>query len=133
MPHVTELERLAGSLLCVGIPGPSLDDHLLERLNRIGPGAVVLFGRNIVSLEGARQLVAALCAALDDGAPPSICVDQEGGRVARVGMPTPMPSAMTLGASGDPALAQRAGAALGAALRAIGANVELRARARLAL
>ncbi|MBC5799271.1 MAG: beta-N-acetylhexosaminidase [Candidatus Eremiobacteraeota bacterium] len=121
---MSELERLAGSVLCTGAPLPDSDDAAFERLQRLGPGAVVLFARDVASVETTRSLVQRLRAALEHDAPLSICVDQEGGRVARIGTPHPMPSMMTLGAAGDPVLAQRAGAAIAATVGSIGANVD---------
>lgn len=130
-----ELERLAGSLLCVGVPAEARvapmvgaspaagEREFFERLHLLGPGGIVLFARNVASIDIARALVDALCAALGDSEPPSICIDQEGGRVARIALEMPMPSAMTVGASGDAELAERTGAALAATVRAVGANV----------
>jgi len=120
---MSELERLAGSVLCTGVPAPS-DDAALERLRQLGPGGVVLFARDVISVGAARSLVEKLRDALEDDVPLSVCVDQEGGRVARIETASPMPSAMTLGAAGDAKLAERAGAALGATVRSIGANVD---------
>jgi len=121
---MSELERLAGSVLCTGVPAPGSDDAAFERLQRLGPGAVVLFARDVPSIEMARSLVDKLRAGLELDAPLSICVDQEGGRVARIGTPSPMPSMMMLGATDDATLAERAGAALGATVRSVGANVD---------
>jgi beta-N-acetylhexosaminidase len=118
------LGRLAGGLLCVGIPGPHVEPELAERLRALAPGGVVLFARNVTTPEATRALTRQLAAVLGDTLPPSLCVDQEGGRVARVPREVPLPSMLALGAANDAALAERAGAALASTLRAVGANVD---------
>ncbi len=118
-----DLERLAGRVLCVGLPGPEADGALLARLRRLGPGAIVLFARNVESVAGARALVGVLRAALASDGSIAVCVDQEGGRVARIPLESPMPAMLALGATDDPALAERVGRALAATLRAIDADV----------
>jgi len=64
-------------------------------------------------------------AALSRDWPLWISVDQEGGRVARLPRPfTEWPPMMTLGRSGDPALAEAFAGALAAELRAVGINLD---------
>ena len=121
---MSELERLAGSLLCIGFPGARADDALLERLRALGPGGVVLFSRNVTSIDATRELVDALQAALAGDSPLSVGIDQEGGRVARIVVDPPFPAAMALGAAEDVALAERAGRALALTVEGVGANVK---------
>ncbi len=118
-----DVARLAGETLCVGVPGHAIDEATRDELSALAPGAFVLFARNISSLAGTRELVAALLAAAGGDEPALVCVDQEGGRVARVRFHEALPSMMALGATGDAALAERTGGRLAADLRAIGANV----------
>lgn len=121
---MSDVARLAGETLCVGIPGDSLDEATCRAIAEIGPGAFVLFARNISSLARTRALVTSLHAGSSDASPPLVCIDQEGGRVARLRFAaTAMPAMMALGATGDTTLARRAGSQLGADLRAIGATV----------
>jgi beta-N-acetylhexosaminidase len=101
-----------------------LDGAEREALERLAPGAIVLFARNVSSLEATRTLVADARAACGGAHPALVCVDQEGGRVARLRFGRPLPSMSTLGATGDAMLAQRAGAALAFELRRIGATVD---------
>jgi len=117
------LAAAAGGTLCVGIPGATLDAGTAATLRELVPGAIVLFARNLASVESGRSLVAALRATL---APANvlICVDQEGGRVARIPLEVPMPSAEAVGAAADPALAERVGLALAATVRSIDADVD---------
>ena len=120
-----ELEALAGSLLCVGLPGPALAETERAALATLRPSAVVLFARNVSTLESTRTLVADARAAIGGDVPALVCVDQEGGRVRRLPFARDaMPSMLALGASGDADLARRAGVRLAAELRAVGANVD---------
>ena len=122
------LERLAGSLFWVGFagtaPGTVAD---IERLRALGPGGLILFARNVTAPETTAALVESLRVALTnaDGDAPQIAIDQEGGRVARLqrGFAT-FPSALALGASGDPVLAERFGLALATEIRRAGAAVD---------
>ncbi len=95
-------------------------------------GGVVLFRKNVDSPAQVAALTAALqaIALAARGAPLWIAIDHEGGLVTRfpagsaaaVAGPrtTPLPSAMAMGATGDPALARQAGAVAGRELRAMG-------------
>jgi beta-N-acetylhexosaminidase len=121
---VSELARLAGSVIVTGLPADSGSLETLAAVRALGPGGVVLFERNVTSVAGTRQLVEAVREAIGGAAPALVCVDQEGGRVARLRFREPgIPAAMALGAANDEALAERAGAALASDLSAIGANL----------
>jgi beta-N-acetylhexosaminidase len=122
---MSELERLAGSTIVTGVPGPDASPETLAALNDLGPGGVVLFDRNVSTVEGTRALVRALRDAAGGTAPALVCVDQEGGRVARLRFRDPgMPSMLTVGAARDLALAERAGAALAYDVANVGGNVD---------
>ncbi|MDQ7840445.1 MAG: beta-N-acetylhexosaminidase [bacterium] len=135
-----DARRAAGRLCLVDFPGTA-PSSALERLiaDRHILG-VVLFRKNITSPVQVAQLTDALLAiAQDAGAPPPwVTIDHEGGAVTRFpprsGDPqlhattlpprvTPLPSAMALGAAGDPALAQAAGRIAGRELRAMGIHL----------
>jgi len=121
---VADLEALAGSVLCVGLPDATLSAETQAELAALGPGAIVLFARNVSTLGATRTLVARARDAIGGTAPALACVDQEGGRVVRLRFADePMPSMLALGATRDVALAERAGVRLANDLRAIGANV----------
>ncbi|CAI7776655.1 unnamed protein product [Closterium sp. NIES-54] len=90
-----------------------------------GAGGVILFSRNF---SDPRQL-ASLCADLKRAAFPRrllIMVDQEGGRVTRLGPPfTCIPAARTIGCSRNPILARAAGRVLGRELRSVHIDIDL--------
>ena len=117
-----ERERLAGSVLMVGFPGRTLSPLVRDWLGEDALGGVILFKRNLGALAEVTTLGRAIAAA---AARTLVAIDQEGGRVARLGAPVvKLPPARRFGAIDDPALTERAGALLGAQLRALGINVD---------
>ncbi|MBD5657145.1 MAG: glycoside hydrolase family 3 protein, partial [Candidatus Eremiobacteraeota bacterium] len=124
MACVPELVRLAGSLICAGFPGSDVDDAVLAEIEALGPGGLLLFARNVSDVERTRTLVSAVVAAAGGEIPALVCVDQEGGRVARLRFGGELPSQLTLGAANEVVLAERAGARLADELRAVGATVD---------
>jgi beta-N-acetylhexosaminidase len=118
-----ELTALAGGVLAVGFHGDDVSIAPLDQLRAVSPGAVVLFGRNVGTTSEVRELVAALRAIGD--VPPLVAIDQEGGTVARIrdGVAS-LPSAMAIGATGDPQLAHDLGVLLGRDLARLGISVD---------
>lgn len=120
-PAMSDLDRLAAGLFCVGFSGTS-PSREMEELQRRGVAGAILFSRNVESPEQ----FASLCSALKVGAkrPFLTSVDQEGGRVMRLRSPfTDIPPMRALGKAADPGLAREIGAILGRELRAV--NVDL--------
>jgi len=81
---------------------------------------------NVRSVGQVRELTATLQAAVTRLGLPSlvIAVDHETGQLHALGDDaTPFAGAMAVGATGDPALAERVGAAIGTEMRAVGANL----------
>ncbi len=85
--ELSELDTKIGQLFMAGMPGPSLDPHTEELIKSYGLGGIILFSRNIES----PFQVAELCLTLQrmamesQGRPLFLAVDQEGGRVSRLG------------------------------------------------
>ncbi len=118
------LERLAGAVLCVGVPAAP-DAAALDALARLGPGGIILFDRNVSTPARTRAGLETIAAACGGALPPLFAVDQEGGRVARLREgAAALPAMMALGACGDAALAEEAGRALAADVRRFGANLD---------
>jgi beta-N-acetylhexosaminidase len=113
---MSEVARLA----LVTLPNPALDIETVRHLRAHRPGGVVLFKQHLPDLETARRLVSDLKDLLGDDV--LLAVDQEGGNVWRTPFLPSAPSAGNLGSSNDPGLARRVGAAVGAGMRAFGAN-----------
>lgn len=78
--------------LVIGLSGPELTPEEVFFLRRVQPVGVILFSRNIVTLRQVGELIHALRATADP--PPTLWIDQEGGRVQRLRAPfTRFPSA----------------------------------------
>jgi len=113
-----------GELFMLGFAGEDL--AFLEAWAREeGLGGVILFARNL----GAPEAIAALTERLrrlTPDTPPLIAVDQEGGRVARLGDPfTAWPPARVLGLTGSEDLAFQVGQAIGIELASAGFTMDM--------
>jgi len=114
-----------GGMLIIGFDGAALQAAPVELI--AGLGGAILFQRNLIDPLQSRALIDGLQLSRQAGTPPLlIAVDQEGGTVSRLGVfGTPTPSAMALGASGDPDLTESIYALAGAELAALGINLDL--------
>jgi len=114
----------SGALVWAGFDGPAVPGPLLDGIERGRIGGLLLFAYrgNIRSREQVRGMLReAVDAARRGGLPPvPVGVDQEGGSVVRIGYGAVFPSAMAIGATGDPSYAERAARAVGLGLRADG-------------
>lgn len=91
-------------------------------------GGVILFSENIDTVEQTTGLIADLQAA--SPIPLFVAVDEEGGKVSRVGAnpkmgATQFPPMAQVGAAGDPSLARDVGRVIAAELRALGFNMDM--------
>jgi len=120
----SEIRRAAGRAIVCGFEGTAVDAELREVLREVQPAGLIFFARNVESPEQLRELSRELKALRPDD-PLLLSVDQEGGRVARIKAPaTEWPTLRELGASDDPELALRLGAALAREVRALGIDVD---------
>jgi beta-N-acetylhexosaminidase len=119
---MTDLRALAAGVLCVGFEGTRIQPEFEAQLRQTPFAGLILFARNIESLAQTRALTDSIREILPD---PIIAIDQEGGRVARLrdGVEE-LPAMLALAATGDSALAERAGAQLAFDLRRAGVNVD---------
>ncbi|HEX3388882.1 MAG TPA: glycoside hydrolase family 3 N-terminal domain-containing protein, partial [Streptosporangiaceae bacterium] len=126
--HAMTLPEKIGQLLVPTVPGLTAGDGGASLVRRYHLGGVIYFGQNI---SHAGQ-IAALSAGLQEAArsqPPRlpllIGTDQEGGIVSRLaGVTTVFPGQMAAGATRDPALIRAQDQATGAAMRALGINLD---------
>lgn len=112
-------------ILGIGITGKTLTDLERQIIRETSPYAVVLFGRNIESVEQLRELVRE-CKAIAK-VPPLMMIDEEGGRVDRLRHLIPgLPSAESF-AEGDRGeeMSAWAGKVIGMALRFFDIEVDL--------
>jgi beta-N-acetylhexosaminidase len=112
--------QLAGQLIMVRLFGTELDAGTAAFLRENRVRGACLFRQNMADAAQLRRFTSDLRAAMGDEA--LIALDQEGGAVVRsTWVPAP-PSAMSLGAAGDPDLAREVGAAVARAVRSLGFN-----------
>lgn len=119
------IAEAAGQVLVAGFPDSTAPPSLLEAAGRGELGGVILFKRNLGTMPEVASLLGQLGAAAPPHRPLLTAVDQEGGRVARLGAPVlRLPAMRVLGDLDDPALTQRAARVLGGQLAALGFNCD---------
>lgn len=123
------LEEKVGQIIHIGMQGKRLNPLVQREIKQYRVGGVILFAANF----GNAKDIEKLCDDLQEksleatGIPLFISTDQEGGRVVRVAEDgtVQFPSAMALGQTGNPELAEDAGLVTGYELRKIGINLVL--------
>lgn len=120
-----ELRRHIGQLLLAGFDGFAVPSDLKWLVRQFDLGGVVLSNRNVDRPEQVADLVREIEACAQE-LPLWVAVDQEGGRVLRLGPPfTQWPPMATLGRSGSEQLAERFARALATELAAVGVSFDL--------
>jgi beta-N-acetylhexosaminidase len=119
------LAKVCGQILIGGFYGTELPASYANALHRGERGGAVLFKRNLTDDLGT---VLRLNAGLRDAGgelPPLVAIDQEGGRVARLGAPVlALPPMRAFGRAGNVDLVRRAARALGSQLAALGFTMD---------
>jgi beta-N-acetylhexosaminidase len=113
---------VCGHLVVVGLAGLDLEERERAALASGARAGVVLFKRNVApGLENVTRLVSSVALAAPEDSPPLVAVDQEGGRVARLGAPAmKLPPMRRLADVGDAGLLRRVAEAHARELRALG-------------
>lgn len=110
-----------GAALVLGLPGPRLDSSNERILERVRPAGMILFARNIESVDQVRELTARLRELLPDVV---VFVDAEGGTVDRLrALVGPAPGGDLL-ARRPVGTAERAGRWIGQSLRTVDLDVD---------
>jgi beta-N-acetylhexosaminidase len=120
------LAQLIGQKLVVRMDGLTPSADLLGRIRRGEVGGILLFGSNITTPTALVALTTKLRAAAAAGGQPRllIAVDQEGGSVKRIPWAPPTLSPPQMGTIARASVALVQGADTGAALRALGIDVD---------
>ncbi|MDP3092752.1 MAG: beta-N-acetylhexosaminidase [Nitrospira sp.] len=114
-----------GQLFMVGFEGTSVTPDLAAFIKEYKPGGVILFSRNLESIEQIVELTNAL-QACSPHSPLLISIDQEGGRVSRLPKTfTIFPPCEVLGRCNSSELAYAAAATIAKELRAVGINMNM--------
>ncbi|HVS30032.1 MAG TPA: glycoside hydrolase family 3 N-terminal domain-containing protein [Thermoanaerobaculia bacterium] len=116
---------MSSDILGIGISGKSLTDLERRILAESTPYAIVLFGRNIGSMQQLLDLVGEIKSIAEK--PPLIMIDEEGGRVDRLRNLVPgLPSAESFGEGENPVgMSEWFGRIIGMALRFFDIEVDL--------
>ncbi|HJL17042.1 MAG TPA: beta-N-acetylhexosaminidase [Sandaracinaceae bacterium LLY-WYZ-13_1] len=120
-----EHRRWAGQVIVAGYPAGGPPDAVLDSLAKEELGGVILFRRNLDGgpVEAAKEVKRITDATV--GPTPFVAIDQEGGRVQRLGPPVlQLPPMERLGRADDPALTRRAARVLGRQLAALGFDLD---------
>jgi beta-N-acetylhexosaminidase len=121
-----ELSVCAGQVLVAGFGGIEAPSELLGACARGELGGIILFKRNLSDVHDIPRLISKFVEATPPALPLLVAVDQEGGRVARLGPPVlQLPPMRKLAALDDPALTEACGRVLGRQLRALGFSMNL--------
>ena len=117
-------KRMAGDLLTIGFDGQTLGPELKEVLRETQAAGIILFKRNIESVEQVVELNRELKAFRPER-PLSLAIDHEGGRVMRMDPPViQWPPMMNVGTYDDLTLTQAVGKAMGHELRSLGFDID---------
>ncbi|HZD11839.1 MAG TPA: glycoside hydrolase family 3 N-terminal domain-containing protein, partial [Candidatus Binatia bacterium] len=121
------LEQKVGQMLMVGLPQPYMDEVAWRRVAQQQMGGVIFLERNITGAQQVAEFTQALQASAREqspGLPLLIGWNHEGGPVVRdEAQLTVFPSAMAIGAAGQPELAYRIAQATGKEMRSLGVNM----------
>jgi beta-N-acetylhexosaminidase len=121
---LTSREKI-GQLFMVGFTGTSVTPDLASFIKGYNPGGVILFSRNLESLDQIVQLTNDL-QRCSPHSPLLIAIDQEGGRVSRLPKGfTIFPPCDVLGRCNSTELAYAAAATIAKELRAVGINMNM--------
>ncbi len=122
--RLTSREKI-GQLFMVGFLGTSVTPDLASFIKEYKPGGVILFSRNLESVEQMVELTNNL-QACSPHSPLLISIDQEGGRVSRLPKGfTIFPPCDLLGRCNSTELAYAAAATIAKELRAVGVNMNM--------
>ncbi len=121
------LDKKVGQLFIFGFTGSKYNQSLSTAMNKLYPGAIIVFGRNIKTLNQVKALNerAQKDSLKHSKVPLLIAVDQEGGKVIRIKTSPSLPSARTLALTDNEGLVQDAGFVTGRLLTALGFNMNL--------
>lgn len=119
------LEEKIGQLVIVGLEGYELDERAAKLIETYRVGGLILFKRNLRSVEQAVDLVNALKAKNQaNKIPLFLAVDEEGGRVSRAPAELAgLPASSVIGEHNDRDLAYQVGRLLAQKVKAIGLNM----------
>ncbi len=124
--HGLSLEEKVGQLLFLGFGGKVYDETIRKFLERMQPGAIALFGRNIKTPKQTKTFIQDIKSKTRMKVPMFIGVDQEGGKVERIKKEiVRIPSTRSLGDARNTEQTQAYARELAEGLRNYGFNMNL--------
>jgi beta-N-acetylhexosaminidase len=123
------LEEQIGQTLMVGFTGHTPTQEIIDLIQRLHLGNIILFSRNVrdtLQLQELTQSLQSIAKEAGQRCPLFIAIDQENGIVQRLGKAaTIFPGNMALGAIGSEEIAYQVALAAGRELKALGINMNL--------
>ena len=120
---MSQTEKI-GQMVMIGIHGTEINDDSLYMLHQFHFGGVILFDRNMQSVEQVKKLTSDIQTKSDEKVPLFIGVDEEGGEVTRMeNALTPPPSQQKIGDTNDPEKAKQWAISTAKELKNMGINV----------
>lgn len=120
----TQIREWIGEIVVAGFTGSTINHHARRLIRHHKVRNIILFSRNVASMEQVQQLTLALRDEADY--PLIICTDQENGIVRRVAPDLPgLPGNMAVSATGDERNAYTIGLATSEQLLTLGINMNL--------
>lgn len=120
---MSQTEKI-GQMVMIGIHGTEINDDSLYMLHQFHFGGVILFDRNMQSVEQVKKLTSDIQTKSDEKIPLFIGVDEEGGEVTRMeNALIPPPSQQKIGESNDPEKAKQWAISTAKELKNMGINV----------
>lgn len=120
---MSQTEKI-GQMVMIGIHGTEINDDSLYMLHQFHFGGVILFDRNMQSVEQVKKLTSDIQTKSDEKIPLFIGVDEEGGEVTRMeNALTPPPSQQKIGDTNDPEKAKQWAISTAKELKNMGINV----------
>lgn len=118
------LQEKIGQMVMIGFYGKDVNKDILYMLGQFHIGGVILFDRNMESVEQVARLTKNLQSHSSEGVPLFIAIDEEGGDVVRMEKALmPPPSQRELGDAGDASAAQEWAEKTAKSLKEMGINV----------
>lgn len=124
-----EIRDWVAEIMICGFPGPTIDHHATQLVQKHRVRNYILFNRNVQSQQQTLALTQSMQKLADDagvGAQLIVCKDQENGNGSRLSSDFPgLPCNMTLGAAGSEEFSRWVGQVAALQLKSVGVNLNL--------
>ena len=118
------LEEKIGQMMIFGFHGTATNDDINWMLANYHSGGIIFFDRNMENKSQMKLLTAKLNEVANEKVPLFFAIDEEGGRVYRMGHDlTPPPSQEEIGRTGDPTQAYNSANSIAQELKEMGINL----------